>query len=175
MFIYLLFNFRKLRIFQCFPFLENSGTPMFLISGNSRLRRFLLLVIHSCISLFTCDSIVFPCFMLLFSFMYSGLLSVPGTSLSHSLVYKYLYSVARTGELRLLPLLLCPPSHSSFLSPLRDLEDLSPICLLIISTHYLFPDPEIPESGIPTLTCTQKSRIPEGFHREQGNTLSLPQ
>ena len=63
---------------------------------------FWLLVICSCISLFTCDSIVFPCFMLLFSFMYSGLLSVPGTYLSHSLVYKYLYSVARTPELRLL-------------------------------------------------------------------------
>ena len=40
MFIYSLFDFRKLRIFQCFPFLENSGTPMFLISRNSGLRRF---------------------------------------------------------------------------------------------------------------------------------------
>ena len=171
MFIYLLFNFWKLRNFQCFPFLENSRTPMFLISRNSGLRRFLLLVIHSCISLFTCDSVVFPCFMFLFSFMYSGLLSVPGTYLSHSLVYKYLYSVARTSELRLL---LCSPSHSLFLSPLRDLEDPSPTRLLIIPTHYLFPDPEIPESGIPMLTRTRKSGIPEGFHREQGNTLSLP-
>ena len=44
--------------------------------------------------------------MLLFSLMYSGLLSVPGTTLSHSLVYKYLYSVARIAELRLLPLSL---------------------------------------------------------------------
>ena len=40
MFIYLLFDFRKLQIFQCFPFLENSRTPTFPISGNSGLRRF---------------------------------------------------------------------------------------------------------------------------------------
>ena len=65
--ICLLFDFRKLRKFRCFPFPENSGTPTFPISGNSGLRRFLLLVIHSCISPFTCDSVVSPCFMLLFS------------------------------------------------------------------------------------------------------------
>ena len=104
--IYLLFDFRKLRIFRCFPFPENSRTPTFPISGNSGLRRFLLLVIHSCISPFTCDSVVSPCFMLLFSFMYSGLPSVPGTYLFHSLVYKHLYSVARIPELRLLSPLL---------------------------------------------------------------------
>ena len=74
MFIYLLFNFWKLRIFQCFPFPENSGTPMFPISRNSRLQHFLILVTPSCISLFTCDSVVFPCFMLLFLLMYSGFL-----------------------------------------------------------------------------------------------------
>ena len=170
MFIHLLFNFQKLQIFQCFPFLENSGTPMFPISRNSGLRRFLILVTHSCISHFTCDSLVFPCFMLLFLLMYSGLLSVPGTTLSHSLIYKYLYSVARTSELRLL---LSSPSRSLFLSPLRDLKDL-PYSLLISPTHYLSPDPKILESRIPTLPCTQKSRIPEGFHREQGNTLSPP-
>ena len=79
--IHLLFNFWKLRNFRCFPFLENSGTPTFPISRNSGLQHFLILVILSCISLFTCDSIVFPCFMLLFSFMYSGLLSVPGDML----------------------------------------------------------------------------------------------
>ena len=61
--IYLLFNFWKVRNFRCFPFPENSGTLTFLISGNSGLRRFLLLVIHSCISPFTCDSVVPPCFM----------------------------------------------------------------------------------------------------------------
>ena len=60
-------------IFRCFPFPENSGTPTFPISGNSGLRHFLLLVIRSCISPFTCDSIVSPCFMLLFLLMYSGL------------------------------------------------------------------------------------------------------
>ena len=65
--------------------------------------------------------------------MYSGLLSVPGTYFFHSLAYKYLYSVAKTSELRLLPLLLlCSPSRLSFPSPLRDLEDLSPTRLLII-------------------------------------------
>ena len=109
--------------------------------------------------------------MLLFSFMYSGLLSVPGTYLSHSLVYKYLYFVARTPELRLLS---CSPSCLSFPSPLRDLEDLSLTRLLILPTHYSFLDPEIPESRIPKLTRTRKSGIPEGFHREQGNTLSPP-
>ena len=36
-FICLLFDFRKLQIFQCFPFPENSGTPTFPISGNSGL------------------------------------------------------------------------------------------------------------------------------------------
>ena len=75
--ICLLFDFWKLRKFQCFPFLENSGTPMFLISGNSGLQHFLLLVIRSCISPFTCDSVVSPCFMLLFSLMYSGLSLYP--------------------------------------------------------------------------------------------------
>ena len=99
--ICLLFDFRKLRNFRCFPFPENSGTPTFLISGNSGLRCFLLLVIHSCISPFTCDSIVSPLFHVLFSFMYSGLLSVPGTYLSHSLVYKYLYSVDRRSRIKI--------------------------------------------------------------------------
>ena len=158
MFIYLLFDFWKLWNFRCFPFPENSGTPTFLISGNSRLRCFLILVIHSCISLFTCDSIVSPCFMLLFSFIYSGLLSVPGTSLFHSLAYKYLYSVARSSELRLL-----------FSIPL-----ISLVLSFLSSTRYYFPDLEILESRIPTLTHTRKSGIPEGFHRKQGNTLSPP-
>ena len=63
--------------FRCFPFPENSGTPTFPISGNSGLRRFLLLVIRSCISPFTCDSVVSPCFMLLSSLMYSGLSLYP--------------------------------------------------------------------------------------------------
>ena len=111
-----------------------------------------------------------PLFHILFSFMYSDLLSVPGTYLFHSLAYKYLYSVAKTSELRLLPPLLCSPSRSSFLSSLRDLEDLSPHSLTsstLLVTRFL--DPEIP-----TLTRTRKSGIPEGFHREQGNTMSPP-
>ena len=85
--------------------------------------------------------------------------------------YRYLHSVARTAELRLL---LCSPSRSSFLSPLRDLEDLPLTLLLVPSICYSSLDPEILESGIPTLSCTQKSGIPEGFHREQGDTLSPP-
>ena len=40
MFIYSLFDFQKLQIFWCFPFPENSGTPTFLISGNSGLWHF---------------------------------------------------------------------------------------------------------------------------------------
>ena len=125
-----------------------------------------ILVIHSCISLFTCDSVVFPCFMLLFLFMYSGLLSVPSTSLSHSLVYKYLYSVARTSELRLLLLLLCPLSCSSFLSPLRDLEDLSPTHLLILSTRYSFLDPEIQSLEFP---CSLTLGNPGSLRDSTGN------
>ena len=101
----------------------------------------------------------FPLFHVLFSFMYSGLLSVPGTYLSHSSVYKHLYSVARISELRLL----------LFPIPLVSL-----VLSFLSSTRYSFPDLEILESRIPTLTCTWKSGIPEGFHREQGNTLSLP-
>ena len=54
-------------------------------------------------------------------------------TLSHSLVYKYLCSVARTAELRLL--LLFPSSHSS-LSPLRDLEDPSLTPSLILVTRF---------------------------------------
>ena len=150
MYIHLLFDFRKLRNFQCFLFPENSGTPTFPISGNSGLRHFLILVILSCISLFTCDSIVSPCFMFLFSFMYSGLLSVPGTYLSHSLVYKYLYSVARRSELKLL--LLSPSS--------RPTRPLLLIYSLLIFQIWKFRGPEIP-----TLTRTQKSGTPEGFHR----------
>ena len=101
----------------------------------------------------------FLLFHVLFSFMYSGLLSVPGTSLFHSLAYKYLYSVARSSELRLL-----------FSIPL-----ISLVLSFLSSTHYSFPDLEIPESGIPMLPHTRKSGIPEGFYREQGNTLSPPQ
>ena len=184
MFIYLLFNFWKLQIFQCFPFLENSRTPTFPISGNSRLRcfpRFLYYVITLIsrlhLSLVTPSAVVstslspdpqFP-FALLYCFCLcnSDPLLCTWYKLVPFLSYKYLYSAPRSSELRLL---WCPPSRSSFLPPLRDLEDLSPTHLLIISTRYSFLDPEIPESGIPMLPHTQKSRIPEGFHREQGNT-----
>ena len=65
MFIHSLFDFQKLRIFWCFPFLENSGTPTFLISRNSRLwcfLRFLYYVITliSCLhlSLVTLSAVV---------------------------------------------------------------------------------------------------------------------
>ena len=110
----------------------------------------------------------FPLFHVLFSFMYSGLLSVPGTYLSHTLVYKHLYSVARIPKLRLLPLLLCPPSRSSFLSPLRDLEDLSPTRLLIIPTCYLFPDPEILESRNSHTLLHSEIRDPWGIPQGTG-------
>ena len=184
----MLFDFQKLRIFQCFPFPENSRTLMFLISRNSRLQCFLRLLYYvitliSCLhlSLVTLSAVgntslspdpQFP-FALPYCLAYVTQFPLLCTQYNSSpfLSYKYLYSAARTLELRLL---LCSPSCSSFLSPLRDLEDLSPTHLLIISTCYLFLDLEIPESGIPMLTRTQKSRIPEGFHREQGNTLSLP-
>ena len=140
---------------------ENSGTPTFPISGNSGLRCFLILVTHSCISHFTCDSLVFPCFMLLFSLMYSGLLSVPGTTLSHSLVYKYLYSVARTSELRLLLLFPFPlsdlssPSSSLFVIHLQ-------ICVIALFFMLIFrpfsqpchPHPRSPLSLFPCYHCS---------------------
>ena len=53
MFICSLFDFRKLWIFRCFPFPENSGTPTFLISGNSRLRCFPIFLYYV-ITLFSC-------------------------------------------------------------------------------------------------------------------------
>ena len=53
MFIYSLFDFWKLRIFRCFPFPENPGTPTFPISGNSGLRRFPIFSYYV-ITLFSC-------------------------------------------------------------------------------------------------------------------------
>ena len=101
----------------------------------------------------------FPLFHVLFSFIYSGLLSVPGTYLFHSLVYKHLYSVARIPELRL----LLSPS-SCFTCPL-----FHPLYSLLVFRIQKFRSPEIP-----MLSWTRKSGIPEGFHREQGDTLSPP-
>ena len=43
----------------------------------------------------------FPLFHVLFLFMYSGPLSGPGTYLSHSLVYKHLYSIARKSRIKI--------------------------------------------------------------------------
>ena len=155
---------------------RDTGTPTFLISGNSGLRHFpifsyYVITLISCLhlSLVTPSTVVstslspdlqFPLpYFIVFAYVTQIPFSVPGTTPFHSLVYKYLYSVPRSAELRLL--LLFPFLVSLVLS-------------LISSTHYSFLDPEIPESRIPTLSCTQKSGIPEGFHREQGNTLSLP-
>ena len=120
-----LFDFRKLRNFPMFSIsgkLRNSDvsnfwklqTPTFFDISHS----FMYFTFHLWLR-------SFPLFYVLFSFMYSGPLSVPGTYLSHSLVYKHLYSVARIPELRLLSLLSCSPPRLSFPSPLRDLEDLS--------------------------------------------------
>ena len=63
--------------------------------------------------------------------------SVPGTTLTHSLVYKYLYSVPRSSELRLLLLFPSPSSNSS-----------SPSSPLFV-THlqiWKFWSPEFPRS-----------------------------
>ena len=132
-------DFRKLR------------TPMFFVISHS----FMYFTFH----LWLRSS---PLFHVLLSFMYSGLLSVPGTYLFHSLVYKHLYSVARIPELRLLPPLLFLSHSSDSSSP------WSPYSLLIFRIRK-FRSPEIP-----TLPRTRKSGIPEGFHREQGDTLSPP-
>ena len=110
--ICLLFDFRKLRNFRCFPFLENSGTPMFPISGNSGLRHFLIFLYYvitliSCLhlSLVTLSAVVstslspdlqFP-FALLYCFCLcnSDPLLCTRYKLIPFLSYKYLYSVPR--------------------------------------------------------------------------------
>ena len=104
-------------------FLETPEFPMFSISGklrNSDISDFwklwtpMFFVISHSFMYFTFYLWLrsFPLFHVLFLFMCSGLLSVPGTYLSHSLVYKHLYSVARIPELRLLSFLF-PSSDSS--------------------------------------------------------------
>ena len=166
------------RIFQCFPFPENSRTPTFPISRNSGLQhfpRFLYYVITliSCLhlSLVTPSAVVstslspdpqFP-FALLYCFHLCNSDPLLCTRYNSVLFisFKYLYSVPRSSELRLLLLLLLfPSSHSS-----------PPSSHLLITRFQIqkFRSPEIP-----TLSQTQKSGIPEGFHREQGNTLSPP-
>ena len=112
MFIRSLFNFWKLRIFQYFPFPENSGTPTFPISGNSGLRHFpifsyYVITLISCLhlSLVTPSAVVstslsldlqFP-FALLYCFRLcnSDPLLYTRYKLVPFLSYKYLYSVPR--------------------------------------------------------------------------------
>jgi len=100
------------------------------------------------------------CPTLLSSLMSSQILTRLSFRFSEPLVYIFLVVCNITLELRL----LCLPCST------HPLLDLFP--------PYSFPTlpetPEIPESGIPTLPRTRKSGIPEGFHREQGNTLSPP-
>ena len=162
-------SFRGMCICLLFDFRKTPEFPMFSISGKLRnsdvsnfwkLRTPTFFVISHSFMYFTFHLWLhsFPLFHILFSFMYSGLLSVPSTYLFHSLVYKHLYSVARIPELRLLFL-----SHSSDSS-----SPWSPYSLLVFQIRK-FRSPEIP-----TLPHTRKSGIPEGFHREQGDTLSPP-
>jgi len=98
------------------------------------------------------DSAVSPCHTLLFSLMYSGPLLC---TQYNPLPFVF---IASKSELRL----LLSPSHPFLVS------------LYLLSLHLFLETPEILESRIPTLPHTWKSKIPEGFHREQGNTLSLP-
>ena len=101
--IYSLSNFRKLRIFRCFPFPENSGTPTFPISGNSGLRRFprfsyYVITLFSCLhlSLVTPSAVgntslspdpQFPLTLpYCFAYVTQIPFSVPGTTSFHSLV-----------------------------------------------------------------------------------------
>ena len=170
MFIYSLFDFRKLQIFRCFPFPENSGTLMFPISRNSGLQRFPIFLYYviplvSCLhpSLVTPSAVgntslsLDPQFPLALLYCFRLCNSDPILCTQYNsiplLSYKYLYSVPRSIRIKI-----------TIFHPSRLTRPLLPL-----STHYLFPDPEIP-----TLSRTQKSGIPEGFHREQGNTLSPP-
>ena len=146
--ICLLFDFRKLRIFRCFPFPENSGTPTFPISGNSGLRRFpifsyYVITFISCLhpSLVTPSAVgntslsPDPQFPLALSYCSCLCNSVPPSLYRYNsspfLSYKYLYSVARITRIKItIPLALI---------------------LLVLSLSSLlvtrFPDPEILESG----------------------------
>ena len=149
MFICSLFDFQKLRIFRCFPFLENSRTPMFLISGNSGLRRFpifsyYVISLVSCLhlSLVTPSAVgntslspdpQFPSALSYCSRLCNSV-PIPCTRYNSSpfLSYKYLYSGARISRIKItipLPLVWFVLSLSSHLLVTR------------------FPDLEIPESG----------------------------
>ena len=166
MFIYLLFNFWKLWIFRCFPFPENSGTPMFPISGNSGLRCFLrfsyyviplVLCLHP--SLVTPSAVgntslsldlQFP-FALPYCLAYVTQFPLLCTWYNSSpfLSYKYLYSVARSSELRLL---LLSPILSFILSLLLEILKISlPLTYLsslLVTCFQIrkFRSPEFPRS-----------------------------
>ena len=151
MFICLLFDFRKLRNFRCFPFLENSGTPTFLISGNSGLRcfpRFLYYVILlvSCLhpSLVTPSAVgntslsLDPQFPLALLYCFHLCNSDPILCTRYNsiplLSYKYLYSVPRLTRIKITTPITIPLALVLLV--------LSLISLLVTR----FPDPEIPES-----------------------------
>ena len=112
MFIHSLFDFQKLRIFRCFPFPENSGTPTFPISGNSGLQRFprfsyYVILLVSCLhpSLVTLSAVgntslsPDPQFPLALSYCSRLCNSVPPSLYRYNsspfLSYKYLYPVPR--------------------------------------------------------------------------------
>ena len=126
MFIYSLFNFRKLRIFRCFPFPENSGTPTFLISGNSGLRRFprflyYVILLVSCLhpSLVTPSAVgntslsLDPQFPLALLYCFCLCNSDPILCTRYNsillLSYKYLYSVPRLIRIKItVPTIMFP-------------------------------------------------------------------
>ena len=129
MFIHSLFDFRKLRIFQYFPFPENSGTPTFPISRNSGLRRFprfsyyvILLVLCLHPSLVTPSAVdntslspdpQFPLYPTLLSRLCN---SVPPSLYRYNssplLSYKYLYSVPRSIRMKITtPITIFHPSR----------------------------------------------------------------
>ena len=118
MFIYLLFDFQKLRIFRCFPFPENSGTPTFPISGNSGLRHFprfsyYVILLVSCLhpSLVTPSTVgntslsPDPQFPLALLYCFCLCNSDPILCTRYNFIpflsYKYLYSVARITRIKI--------------------------------------------------------------------------
>ena len=105
MLIYSLFDFRKLRIFRCFPFPENSGTLTFPISGNSGLQHFPRFSLS--------PDPQFP-FALLYCFHLCNSDPILCTRYNSIplLSYKYLYSVPRSSRIKItiIPII---SSHSS--------------------------------------------------------------
>ena len=96
-------------------------------------------------------------------------LSVPGTYLSHSLVYKHLYSVARITRIKITTPTTIISISSFVLSLLLEILKISlPLAYSSSPTRYSFPDPEILESGNSHALSHSEIRDPWGIPQGTG-------